>query len=148
MKKLGMPLLLLLCVALIVLLRMGFIFILLALLPSIIAYYIDNVKGRPTFKTVFTCNLAAMLPWLVPMLMAGVYFRRFDAFEVMSNYKVWLAVYGAAVAGWCIIYICSFLSRFFVATLYEHNASALEKFQKKLVEEWGEDIMAKEQEAA
>lgn len=144
-----MPLLVVLSVVMIVFLRMGFIFILLALLPSITAHYIDRAPGRPTFKTVFACNLAAMLPWLVPMLLAGVQLRRYDVYETMSNVKVWLAVYGGAAAGWCVIYLCSFMSRFFVAALYEHRAAALEKFQKKLLEEWGDEIAPKsEREAA
>lgn len=146
MKKLATPLLALLCLVMIVFLRMGFIFILIALLPSITAFYMDNAPGRPTFKTVFFCNLAAMLPWLVPILIAGVQLKSYDTHTTISNPMVWMVVFGGAAAGWCIIYICSFLSRFFVAAFYEHSAAGLESFQKKLVEEWGEEIIPKDQE--
>lgn len=145
MKKLAKPLLIVFCVLCIIFLQMGFIFLLLALLPTITVYYIDNDLHRATFKTVFTCNLAAALPYLLPIFMAGIHFRPTGAYDVMSNPRVWVIVYGGAAVGWCLIYICGFFSRFFISALYEFNAKSLEKFQIKLVEEWGEDIIPKDQ---
>jgi hypothetical protein len=92
--------------------------------------------------------LAAMLPWLIPMILSGMQFKHYNSYGVMSNPFAWLVVFGGAAMGWCLIYICSFMSRFFISTLYEMNAVALEKFQKKLVDEWGEEILPKENEAA
>lgn len=150
MKKLAMPLLGVICLVMIVLMRQGFIFVLFSLLPSITAFFVDNIKGRPTFKTVLICNLAGMLPWLVPMLISAAHLRSHDTASVMANPFVWLVVLGSAGVGWCLIYICSFMARFFIAALYEYNAVSLERFQKKLVEEWGDEIVpqADEEEVA
>ncbi len=71
MSKAIMPLLLIISVMLIVLLQFGFIFLLLALLPSLVALFIDRDAGKPTFKIVLACNFAATLPSLVPMLEAS-----------------------------------------------------------------------------
>ena len=143
MNKLIKPLLIILAIVLAVLLQMGFILLILTLLPAVIAYYIDNAPGKPTFKTIVTCNLAGTLSWLMPMAVAASKLNRYDSHELITDVRVWLMAYGAAAVGWCLIYICGFMARFFVAALYEYNAASLEKFQKKLVEEWGDEIMPK-----
>ena len=53
---------------------------------------------------------------------------------------VWLLVYSGAAAGWCLIYLCRFIARFIVTLMYEYNTSSLENMQKRLVEEWGQEI--------
>lgn len=140
MAKAFLPLMLIVGAALVVLLQFGFIFLLLALLPSVVAFYIDHDAGKPTFKTVFACNLAATLPSLAPMLDAGIKFRHYDTSLTLSNPSTWLIVYSGAAAGWCLIYLCRYVARFTVMLLYEYNISMLEGQQKRLIEEWGQQI--------
>jgi hypothetical protein len=143
MKKLIKPLLIVLSIVLIVTIQLGFIFLLLGLLPSVIAYYLDSHSEKATFKTIAACNLAAMLPWLVPILIAGAQFKQYDSYALMVDPYVWLVVLGGPTVAWCLVYICSFASSFVVSSVYEYNAASLERFQKKLIEEWGEDIIPK-----
>jgi len=140
MAKLMLPLLLIIGIALIVLLQFGFIFLLLAMLPSIVAFYIDHQPAKPAFKTVFSCNLAATLPSLVPMLAAGIKLRHYDTSAVLGNPGTWLIVYSGAAAGWCLIYLCRYVARFTVMLSYEYNIAVLESQQKRLIEEWGQQI--------
>lgn len=140
MNKLLMPLLMILTPVLIVLLQFGFLFLLMGLLPTVVAYFIDHDKGKPLFKTVGACNLAAMLPTLLPMLQAGIRFKHYDHASLISNPNVWLVVYCGAAAGWCIIYLSRFVARFIVTLVYEYSVNSLEHQQKYLLEEWGQEI--------
>jgi len=140
MAKAFLPLLLVVGLALVVLLQFGFIFLLLALLPSIVAFFIDRDPGKPTSKIVFACNLAATMPSLMPMIDAGIKFRHYDTSLTLSNPSTWLIVYSGAAAGWCLIYLCRYVARFTVTLLYEYNITMLEGQQKRLIEEWGQQI--------
>jgi hypothetical protein len=140
MHKAYMPLLLTVAVILVVLLQFGFLVLLLALLPAIMAYFIDGNEGRPMFKTVLTCNLTGALPSLTPMLKAGLQFQHADISGVMASPHVWLFIYGGAAAGWGLIYLCRFIANFLLIIMYEYKILALERFQKKLMEEWGQQI--------
>jgi hypothetical protein len=125
---------------LIILLQFGFVFLLLALLPAIMAFFVDHHPGRPVFKTVLTTNFAATLPYLVPMLLTGLHFKYNDISAVITSPRIWLVVYGGAAAGWCLVYLCSFIARFLLIITYEYKTIALERFQKKLLDEWGQQI--------
>ncbi len=140
LSKAFLPLILVIVCGLIVLLRFGFIFLLLALLPTFVAYYVDRSKGRPAFKVVAACNIAAVLPVIEPMIKAGLKFKHYDVSSVLHDPSTWLFVYTGAAIGWCLIYLCRFIARFVVTVAYEYNINALEHMQKRLVEEWGHQI--------
>lgn len=139
-SKAFIPLLLVLICAGIVVLRFGFIFLLLALLPTIVAYYIDHTPKKPIFKTVASCNIAATLPTIAPMIRAGIAMKDYDISSVLRDASVWLMVYTGAAVGWCLIFLCRYIARFIVTLMYEYNINALEGLQKQLVEEWGQRI--------
>jgi hypothetical protein len=140
MEKALLPLLLVSSLVLIIILQFGFIFLLLALLPSIVAYFTDGLRGKPAFKTVLACNMAATLPSLIPMLEAGVKLKHYDIFSTLISPNTWLLVYSGAGAGWCLIYLCRYIARFAIMMFYEYNIAMLESQQKRLVEEWGQQI--------
>jgi cell division protein FtsW (lipid II flippase) len=139
-SKAFLPLFLVVGCGMIVLLRFGFIFLLLALLPTVVAYYIDRERRRPAFKTVGACNLAATLPTLAPMIRAGIAMKQYDISSVLHDATVWLFVYTGAALGWCLVFLCRFVARFIVTLSYEYNINSLEHTQKRLVEEWGQQI--------
>jgi hypothetical protein len=140
MAKALMPILAIICLALVVFLQFGFIFLMLALAPSLVAFFIDREPGKPTFKVVIACNLAATMPSLAPMLQATMHAKHYDVSTVMSDPTVWLFVLSGAAAGWCLIYLCRFIGRFIYTLVYEYNIATLENVQKHLVEEWGQQV--------
>lgn len=125
-----------------ILLQASFLFILLALMPAIMAYFVDIEPGKNTFKVVLAGNLSASLPTLVPMINAMTSNRKFDMSSVLMDPKVWLFIYMGAGVGWALIYLCKFISRFVVTVSFEYKVSSLENIQLMLVEEWGERIRA------
>lgn len=142
-NKLFVPMLIVASVIFIFVLQFGFIFLLIALLPSAVAYFIDQNHGKPAFKIVLLCNLAATLPSLIPMLRAAMRMERPNVMEVMSDPRVWLLIYSGAAAGWCLVYLCRYIGRFITILYFEYQVSALERFQKKLLAEWGDKIIEK-----
>src|SRR5436305_1903698 len=93
LSKAIIPVCLALAAVLIVMLQFGFIFLLIALLPSVVAFYTNGDKNRATFKIVGACNVAATLPTLAPMLQASLNTRHYDIVSVMQDPKIWLFVY-------------------------------------------------------
>ncbi|MBY0408387.1 MAG: hypothetical protein K2Q01_11915, partial [Rickettsiales bacterium] len=51
--------------AAVVLLQSGFLFLLLALMPSIMAYIVDSDPRKNSFKVVFAGNVSAALPTVI-----------------------------------------------------------------------------------
>jgi hypothetical protein len=140
LNKIILPLLLILCFAAVIILQLGFIFIMLAMLPTLVAYFMDNHHGLPLFKTVAACNISALLPVIAPMIEAVMHMDPFDPVEFMSNPMNWLIVFGGAALGWVLILLCRIIGSFIMTIIYEYNIASLEKTQKRLIEEWGQNI--------
>ncbi|MDX2112231.1 MAG: hypothetical protein SFW63_00640 [Alphaproteobacteria bacterium] len=131
----------------IVVLKFGFIFILIAILPSIVAYFIDRDAYKSAFRVVLLCNLCAMIPYLMPMLSAAARMQPYDVMALMSDPIVWLVVYSGAAVGWSLIFLCSYIARFLVILYCEYQISRLDRFQKKLVIEWGERVKQEQEKS-
>lgn len=140
MKFLAKPLFLLLVLGSILMFQIGAVFLLVALMPTLVKYFIDTDPGKPGFKIVGACNLAATLPYINPMVRSALQFKHFDSMSLMGDPSVWLFVYSGAAAGWCLIYLCRFVARMIVTVLYQYNIASLEKLQDELVHEWGQQI--------
>jgi hypothetical protein len=140
MKNALLSLVLIISGVLIVLMQFGFIFLLLAMMPSIVAYYVDAHPRKTSFKIVFAGNISAALPTLMPMIRTGLNMRPVDVVSVVQDPSVWMFIYLGAGAGWALIYLCKYIARFVVTMSFEYSIKTLENEQQMLVEEWGEDI--------
>lgn len=124
-------------------LKLGVIFIILAMLPTIVAYFIDITPGKQVARVVGACNLAAALPTILPLLQAGIRMERIEVTSIMSNPLNWLIIYGGAAGGWGLIFLCQFISKFFVVVYLEYKVASLGRFQQRLLDEWGQQITSK-----
>jgi len=141
--KMAMPLTIIALMASAVILQFGFIFLLLAILPTIVIFFTDNSPGKSAFKVVGSCNFAATLPYLAPIIHVGRHFGHYDISFLLSNMTAWLIIYGAAAGGWCLIFLCRVIANFIVILVYEYSRTALESVQTQLVEEWGQRVTQK-----
>ena len=139
-QKLIVPLMVIVCIMLVIMLQLGFIFLIVALLPSIAAYFVDNGYERSAFRTIFACNLAATLPTLTPMFISGLKFKYFDIGQTVGDPKVWLFVYSGAALGWGMIYFGLGIGRVVLSIKHKLQVTMLEHAQARLLEEWGEEI--------
>ncbi len=127
--------------AAIILLQSGFLLLLLAVMPSIMAYIVDTDRRKNSFKVVLSGNVSAALPTLLPMLKAALTMRKFDMTSALMDPYVWLFIYMGAGAGWALIYLCKFIASFVVTMSFEYNIKSLENVQAMLIEEWGDEIL-------
>ena len=139
-NKLFLPVLIVNCVVLAFVLQLGFIFVLLALLPSVVAYYIENSSGKASFKVVASCNVAALLPTITPIMMNALKMEKSEVMTIMADPLTWLIIYGGAAIGWILLFLCRYIARFFVIVYLEYQIASLERFQKRLLGEWGNQI--------
>lgn len=139
-QKLITPLMIISCILLILVLKLGFIFLLIALLPSMAAYFVDEDSELTTFRTIFACNLAAVMPTVTPMFIAGLKFKNYDIGSIIGNPSTWLFIYVGAAIGWVLINFGSHVARTILEVQYKFRASSLEKSQARLVEEWGDSV--------
>lgn len=139
-QKLITPLMIIVCILLIALLQLGFIFLILALLPSITAYFIDDDYDLTTFRTIFACNLAATIPTLTPMFISGLKLKHYEIGSIIGNPNVWIFIYGGAAVGWVMIHFSSQVARIILDIQYKLRRTSLEKTQVKILDEWGDNV--------
>ena len=137
-KKGGMILLLPLVLIGAAFLKFVFLFVFLGLLPSAVAYYVDGSKKRRMFRVILLCNLSGMLPFL-PDLFHPAYGMS-HANAVLLNVYSWLVVYTAAGFGWILVWFGPYIVSFVLDNTHEARALHLEHLQRKLREEWGDDV--------
>lgn len=139
-QKLIMPLMVIVCILLIGILQLGFIFLLIAMLPSIAAYFVDEDYDLATFRTIFACNLAATLPTLTPIFISGLKLKHYDIGSIIGNPHVWLFIYSGAGIGWCMIHFGSQIAHVILEIQYKFRTASLEKAQARILEEWGDNV--------
>lgn len=128
----------LISLGLIVVLQVGFIFFLFALLPSLVAFMIDDGPSKHIYKTVFACNLAGMLPTLATLVQGRAGVAQLQS--TMADPAVWVIAYGAAAGGWVLVWGCRAVAMMLVGVACENRIGAIEKAKRRMVEEWGAQI--------
>lgn len=114
------------------------IFILLSLIPSIIAYYYDEFQEKNIFKTVLACNLCG-----IAIVLHDVFLADSIAARVQVKYESlqpWLIVFGSSIGGAVLILIGRISSYYVIKNQCNTKVKNLRKAQEQLIDEWGEDI--------
>ena len=138
MKGRNKLLLIILSLIMIAVLRTGFLFVLIALLPSIVAYYMDITAEHYSFKTVFICNLSGVLPFIARILHHGPSNAMINS--IMGSGMIWFTVYGAALVGLWLVYICPMVAQVMIGRFHNTQVNRLELLQKKIENEWGREV--------
>lgn len=119
-------------------LRTGFVFFIIGVLPSIVAYYTDVSKHRYTFKSIFACNLSGMLPFLGKMMMHGPSSSLLQ--EIMSRGTNWLIIYASAMLGWLLVQVCPMIAQIMIVGLHQTQVARMKRVQEKIEGEWGPEV--------
>ncbi len=121
-----------------VLLRTGFVFFVIAMLPCIVAFYMDASKHRYTFQSVFAANLAGVMPYITKLFATGNSSAMLQ--EIMGSFSTWLIIYGASFIGWLLVKICPMAAHIMVQGMHQTQIMRYDWLQKKLESEWGEEV--------
>lgn len=108
------------------------------LLPTLVAFVVDVHPRRFAARSVAFLNLAGTIPFLVPLWTRGNTLE--GAGKILVDPYAWLVMYSAAGMGWLV-----FLGMPGIAgVIMEFNARrrlrAIQVRQKKLMDEWGEEV--------
>lgn len=140
-NKALLPGMIFLLLIIIFILRFGAIILILTVIPSIVAFFLDHQPRKPGFKIVAACNLSAALPFIVPIVDFSLKKQYSEAGMVMDDAMTWVFIYCGAGAGWGMIYLSKFVARVITLMHYEYGVSVLEKKQELLIKEWGDEIL-------
>jgi hypothetical protein len=108
------------------------------MLPTIVAYSIDKLRGRPFTITVGLMNGAGSLPAILFLWSNGHTLT--VAQDTLSSMIFWLIAYLCAAIGWMIYIILPQILRQYYGAITSSRVESLQKDQKKLVDQWGEDV--------
>ncbi len=120
------------------LLRTGYVFFIIGMLPGVVAYYMDVTKHRYTFKSVAAANMSGMMPYITRIIGHGPSSSELN--DIMGNSLTWCTIYGAAFLGWLLIKLCPMAAEAMVKGMHQTQIMRYQWMQKKLEGEWGAEV--------
>jgi hypothetical protein len=116
------------------------VLLVVGMVPSIVAYIIDQTPRRTLTLTVGPLNLAGTAPFCI-QLWFGV-----DTMHAMVQYMtsvwVWLVMYLAAAAGWLLHLGMPMIVHFLLERAIDGRKAKLLQIQNRLRAEWGDEVDA------
>jgi len=109
-----------------------------ALVPTMLAWLVDNTPGQSLIRTVAPLNLASVLPFAIKLWHEHNSLDQVFAF--MSGSTTWVALYGAAAFGWLLYYLAPAVITTVLERRIEKLRDAAVERQKALKDEWGDDV--------
>ena len=116
----------------------AFIFFAIGMLPAILAHFVDRSSARFASKTVSAFNFVGILPFL--MEIALTVNRSLVVQRMMTDLSVWGTVYLTASVGWLMVWSLPQISQMLYLARANAQILRLEREQKEIEEEWGEEV--------
>jgi len=104
------------------------------MLPTLVAYLMDEQKSRHLFRTVAAMNLAGVIPYLEPTWRLGPSLG-FVGYPV-SDMRTWVVIYGSAIAGFGMAWVIPMITDIFLDASFRVRLKRLESLEKELMKEW------------
>ncbi len=135
-KRIGLIILMSLVGA--VLLKWSFIFFVIGMLPTVLAYLVDHDKNKYMFYTVAALNFSGVFPDMMAISTQGG--TSGAVVGRLSDISVWFTMYSAAALGWGIVWLSPAIAAIALEFIYRGRIAHMETVQKKMEEEWGTEI--------
>ncbi|MBN66239.1 MAG: hypothetical protein CMM94_01555 [Rickettsiales bacterium] len=129
---------------LVVSIQLTFIFFILGILPSIVAFLIDRSPGRTTFHTIMACNMSGVLIMLFPLFADGN--QPSTLMMMMTDVFNWFIIYMSAAFGWFLVWGSPYMGHLIINAFNQRHISKLEHTQKRLRSEWGPEVESRNNE--
>lgn len=114
--------------------------LLLGLLPTLGAYVADRGREKHLAVTVGLLNICGCLPALFDLWATG---QSYNAMSMaIQDVYNWLVAYGAAGCGWLIYLSMPPFVHTYYKVASEARIQMLRRAQRKLIELWGEEVVA------
>ncbi len=112
----------------------AFIVIYGGMLPTMVAFLVDDQPGRYLFRTVGVTNAAGVIPYL-----PGSFQYLSNAGVVVSpagSIDTWLSIYGAAIGGWFLVIVVPLLWQLGFEMVLQYRMRRYEEARGALAQEW------------
>ena len=124
----------------VVLLKHSFIFLIVGMLPSIIALIVDRSQSQLQFRTVAAMNFSGVAPYMAMLWRQDNSSAAVQS--VMADPNAWLIMYSAAAFGWGIVLFSPYFIRSAMSFFSDNKIHRIEMEQQELIEEWGAAVAA------
>jgi hypothetical protein len=114
----------------------------LGLLPTIVAWFVDRREEKYAAYCVGGFNLSGVMPYLFVLWASGN--RMHDFYLIAKNPFAWLVMLGAAALGWLANYWAPQVAMRVRRIRDRNEVSRLRKRQEQILEEWGPEVMPPE----
>ena len=114
------------------------LFMVFALVPTMVAWLVDDTPGQSLIRTVAPLNLASSLPFAIKLWHESNSLAQ--VFTFLSQTYTWVALYGAALFGWALYYLAPAVITTLVARRIERARTASRDRQTALKDEWGDEV--------
>ena len=118
------------------------ILVFFGMLPTLVALIVDRTSQKYAVFCVGGTNFSGVFPYLLD-LWSGEHTAG-SAIEILTDVFSLLLMYGAAGFGWMIFIAVPPVVGVFLTVMAQRRVSQLRRVQKELIEEWGEDVAATE----
>ncbi|MGB4057750.1 MAG: hypothetical protein WBK77_06675 [Alphaproteobacteria bacterium] len=112
--------------------------LLVGMMPTAVAFIVDNSRAKTKVITVGAMNLAGCVPFLLELWTHGHSLG--DVMKIIADPKAIVVMYSAAAIGYIIDWS---LTSVIAAVLYQRGLArqaAIKKRQGELVSRWGEEV--------
>lgn len=120
------------------------IFLAIAMLPSIVAFIVDRTPYRYAWVSVAGLNFAGIAPYLMKLWFEG--HSTDHAFQILGNPFDLIVMYGAAGLGWVLHLSLPPVVGAWLDVSSQRRLSQLRAIQRRLIGEWGEEVARGEEE--
>ena len=114
------------------------IFMVVALLPGLIAYMTDVKPGKLASKTVLVMNISGLFPVVVSIMTGGV--PDAAARAALESPQTWLLVYGFSFSGWLMVFMIPQVIKLYLEIQAEFLIKKMRFDQSQLEKEWGAEV--------
>jgi hypothetical protein len=112
--------------------------ILIGMIPTFVAAYIDRTKEQTAGLTVGAMNAAGVLPYLIELWRIGHTVDQ--SIQLLADPMTLLTMYGAAAMGWILYLNIPPLMKVLAMRRRRSEADRLRSDMKELINTWGVDV--------
>jgi hypothetical protein len=109
-----------------------------AMLPAMASWITDRTDQKYGFFCVGGLNFAGMFPYLMDLWSGNHNIT--GALNIITDVFALAVMYGAAMAGWMVYTVIPPVITSFMTVLTERRLSALRANQRRIVDEWGDEV--------
>ncbi|MDA5193001.1 hypothetical protein [Govanella unica] len=109
------------------------------MVPSWVAFIVDDRRSPYRLNVIAACNLAGVVPYLALLWSQGHSLAY--AMQLLSGVYAWATMFMGAVAGFAILWVGPHLAAIFYNMDAVKQRQSLDVMRRALIEEWGPDVL-------